>query len=314
MRPTQISKRYPLYLTIALVLLSILFFIGGPKYQSPRSFKAAWNLGHLLFFALLPLLIFSVPKNRTIKPTVQAAIVITITLTLGIIVELLQYGFDRTPDIGDLSRNMIGAMIAIFFLLPTQKALSKPALITMRSITIIFAIAQLYPITIALIDEHQARQKFPILSDFQTPLQIQRWTEGDNISIAAAPNNPDNLALKIDLTTRLYSGTSLKYFPKNWDGYHFFQFRIFNPSAEQISLTCRIHDKKHARKKQGYHDRYNKTYKIPQGWNTIIIDLKKVQQAPKTRNMDLKQIYGIGIFATQLPHPRTIYIDDLKLF
>jgi VanZ family protein len=297
-----------------LALLSILFFFGGPKYQSPRSFKAAWNLGHILFFALLPLLIFSTPKNRAIKPTVQAIIVITITLTLGIIVEVFQYGFDRTPDIGDLSRNMIGAMIAIFFLLPTKAALSKPALLSMKSITIVLAIAQLYPIIIALADEHQARQNFPILSDFQTPLQIRRWSEGDNISISAAPNTPDNLALKIDLTTRRYSGTSLKYFPKNWEGYHFFQVRIFNPSAEHISLTCRIHDKKHTREKLGYHDRYNKTYKITQGWNTIVIDLKKVQQAPKSRNMDLKQIYGIGIFATQLPHPRTIYIDDLKLF
>jgi VanZ family protein len=314
MSPTKISKKYHLYLTIALALLSILFFIGGPKYQSPRSFKAAWNLGHILFFALLPLLIFSIPKNKTIKPTFQAAIVLTITLTLGIIVEIIQYGFDRIPDIGDLSRNMIGAMIAIFFLLPTKAALSKPALIFMKSITIVLALAQLYPLIIALADEHLARQSFPILSDFQTPFQIQRWSEGDNISITAVPNTPGNLALKIDLTTRRYSGTSLKYFPKNWEGYHFFQVRIFNPSAEQISLTCRIHDKKHASSNSGYHDRYNKTYKITQGWNTIAIDLQKVRLAPKSRQMDLKQIYGIGIFATQLPHTRTIYIDDLKLY
>lgn len=314
MNPAQAAKKYRLYLIIALGLLSILFFIGGPKYQSPRSFKAAWNIGHIIFFALLPLLIFSSPKHRTINPTVQALIVIGITLILGIIVELFQYGFDRTPDIGDLSRNMIGAMISIFFLLPTRESLSKPALKIMKTVTIILAIAQLYPIIIALVDEHQARQNFPILSDFQTPLQIQRWTEGDNISIAKPTHTQDNLSLKIDLTTRRYSGTGLKYFPKNWEGYDFLKFRVFNPSPEKITLTCRIHDRKHSKTNSGYHDRYNKTYEIPQGWNTIIINLKKVQQAPKSRKMDLKQIYGIGIFATQLPHPRTIYIDDLKLF
>jgi len=29
------------------------FFYGGPGYHSARSFQAAWNLGHILYFALV---------------------------------------------------------------------------------------------------------------------------------------------------------------------------------------------------------------------------------------------------------------------
>lgn len=314
MNHKQISKKYRLCLIIALALMSILFFIGGPKYQSPRSFNAAWNLGHILFFTLLPILIFSYPKTRDLKPAIQVFIIIGVTMTLGVIIELFQYGFHRTPDMGDLSRNMIGAMIAVLFLLPSKSALSKPVLISMQSITMIIAIATFYPVITALVDEHRARRSFPILSDFQSPLQIDRWSEGDNISIAEAPPPAGNRALKIDLTTRRYSGTSLKYFSGNWRGYDFFQVRVFNPSPQKITLTCRIHDKKHTKGEQAYNDRYNKTYTMIQGWNTITVDLDEVRQAPASRDMDLHEIYGIGIFATLLPHPRTIYIDDVKLF
>lgn len=307
------SKKYRNILTITLALLSILFFAGGPEYQSPRSFQATWNLGHIIFFALLPLLIFSLSRIKEYRPAVQAAIVLGTTLVLGVFIEYFQYGFNRTPDMGDLSRNMIGALIAIFFLLPTQKALSGRTLLIFKTITIILVVAQFYPIVIALLDEHHARRDFPILSDFQTPFQIQRWNQSEIISISHIPNNPDNQALKADLTTDLYSGASLKHFPRKWQNYQWLQFRVYNPSIEPITLTCRIHDKKHTQGIQRYQDRFNKTYLISQGWNTITISLKNVQQAPSNRTMDLSQIYGLGIFATNLSHPKTIYIDDLKL-
>jgi VanZ family protein len=313
MSPIEISKKYRTLLTTTLALISILFFIGGPEYQSPRSFQTTWNLGHIIFFALLPLMIFSFQIKKEFKPITQAAMVIGITLILGIAVELFQYGFNRTPDMGDLTRNMIGAMIAIFFLLPTKKALSRPTLLIMKSFTVILAIAQFYPIVIALLDEHNARRYFPILADFQTPFQIHRWSESDIFSISHIPNNPENPALKANLTTDQYSGVSLKHFPGNWQNYQWLQFRVYNPSTEPITLTCRIHDKKHTQGLQQYNDRFNNTYHITQDWNTIAINLNNVRQAPATRTMELSNIYGIGIFATRLPHPRTIYIDDLKL-
>jgi VanZ family protein len=313
MGPIGTSKKYRTLVRTTLALLFILFFIGGPEYQSPRSFQAIWNLGHIIFFALLPLMIFSFQNKKEVKPTTQAAIVIGITLIFGIAVELFQYGSNRTPDIGDLTRNMIGAMVAIFFLLPIRKALSRTPLLIMKSITVTLIFAQLYPIAIALLDEHHARRDFPILSDFQTPYQIQRWSQSDIISTRHIPNSPENWALKANLTTEQYSGVSLKHFPGKWLNYQWLQFRVYNPSTEPITLTCRIHDKKHTQGLQQYRDRFNNTYPMTQGWNTITINLKNVQQAPATRTMDLSNIYGIGIFATRLPHPRTIYIDDLKL-
>ncbi len=214
---------------------------------------------------------------------------------------------------GDISRNMLGACIAIGFLLPIRKSFPKgPMLIFKATLTILMA-SQLYPIVIAVIDEHHARRDFPILSDFQAPLQIHRWISDTAITTENDIGHQGNRAMQVALSTQLYSGVALKYFSANWEKYQWFQFRIYNPSIEAITITCRIHDKKHTEGIQLYQDRFNKSNSISQGWNTITISLEDVLRAPDKRQMDLSQIYGIGFFASLLPHPRKIYIDDVKL-
>ena len=53
-RNTQILR----YLAFAgMILIAPLFFVGGPGWSDGPLFKSAWNLGHILFFALLTLAI-----------------------------------------------------------------------------------------------------------------------------------------------------------------------------------------------------------------------------------------------------------------
>lgn len=300
-------------LTIIMILMAIFFFTGGPDYHSPRSFKSVWNLGHILYFAFLPLLLCTVFPGKRHPPIFQVSIILGATLFLGILVEIFQYGFSRTPDMGDIFRDILGACIAIGFLLPIRKSFPKVPMLVFKTTLAILVASQFYPIVMAVIDEHHARRDFPILSDFQTPLQIHRWTGSAAITIENDIGHQGNFAMRADLTTQLYSGFALKYVPGNWEQYQGFQFRIYNPSAEPIFITCRIHDKKHTKGLQQYQDRFNKTNSISQGWNTITISLEAVRQAPEKRQMDLSQIYGIGFFASRLPHPKSIYIDDVKL-
>jgi VanZ family protein len=307
-------NRYRPFLIATLALLSILFFFGGPGYNSPRSYKATWNLGHILYFALLPLLVFFHPRLKSLPHRTQTLLIIGLTLVIGTLVELLQYGFTRSPDIHDIYRNLIGAMVAVVFLMPIKRSIPKFLLNLLCIVVVLMVVSQLVPIAVALIDEHHARRDFPTLSDFQTSFQIHRWQGGADISIANNVGTPGNRALRADLTTDQYSGVNLKYFPADWQQYQRLQFRVLNPSPQPLSLTCRIHDELHARGIQHYNDRYNQTYAISQGWNTISINLSEVRKSPQNRPMDLTRIRGIGIFATRLAHPRTIYIDDLILW
>ncbi len=307
----QNSKSRLIVLSVTLILMSALFFLGGPDYHSPRSFKAIWNLGHIIYFAVLPLLLFPLANFNQLKPLVQIALIVGVTLILGALIECLQYGLNRVPDMGDLFRNLIGAGIAVCFLLPLKRSLPKNRVF--QTMLVLLVVVQIYPVAVALIDEHHASRDFPILSNFQSPFQRHRWVGGANITIENGVGHPGNRALRADLTTQQYSGAALTYFPGDWRDNQWFQFRIYNPSAETIALTCRIHDKKHTQGVQKYEDRFNRRFSLVQGWNTITISLTDIRSAPQDRQMDMSRIYGIGIFATQLPRPRTIYIDDLKL-
>ena len=119
--------------------------------------------------------------------------------------------------------------------------------------------------------------------------------------------------MRVSLGTTLYSGVSLEYFTGDWAGFSQLQCSIYNPDANPLSITCRIHDVVHIQGVQRYEDRYNHSFILAQGWNTIRIDLEDVKKAPANRIMDMGHIRGVGIFATRLPRPRVIYIDDVAI-
>jgi len=301
-----------LILIIILTAMFALFFFGGPDSQSARSFKSLWNFGHILFFALFPLLFL---YSRFVSGSYlrQCALALASALFLGLMVELIQGGLNRSPDVGDLFRNMLGAMVCLFFLSPTRKILSKKHLIILQITTVILICFQIYGVLTAVADEQMARRQFPILSGFETPFEIQRWSGDADFEIDRRVKRRGKASMRVELNTSTYSGVSLKYFPEDWEGFNYFQFSIFNPLYETLSITCRIHDLGHIQGEQKYEDRFNRTFTIPRGWNTITIRMDDIRSAPVKRRMDIQHIKGVGIFATRLPRKRIINIDDVQL-
>lgn len=302
-----------IFLILILLSLFLLFFISGPGYDSARSLKYSWNMGHIIFFALLALFIESTQKMPSHFQS-QAIIVLAVTLILGFLIEMLQIGMvARIPDMGDIFRNIIGAMVGLVFFLPSRKKFSKKWLFVLQLLVILLVSLQIVPIVNAFWDEKQAQKQFPLLSGFETPVEIHRWTGGATFELQPEIKKSGNAAMKVVMNTDTYSGVALKYFPGDWEGYRFFQFSVYNPDNDVLKITCRIHDRRHTQGQQEYKDRFNRSFSILQGWKTITIPLDQVKTAPEDRQIDMRQIQGVGIFAVRLPRPRTLYIDDIKL-
>ena len=296
-----------------LVVLFAFFFVGGPDYHSSRHFKAFWNLGHILFFALVPYLLFSYRKWLAGRFSAQSLIVLGICLVLGILIELFQYDFQRTPDIGDVCRDVIGGLVGVFFFLDSRKFLRANLLTACQIIVVGLVGLQVYPLLVALGDEYLASRQFPVLSGFETPWEISRWAGDAAFSIDGSVYHTGKCSLRVQLGTEHYSGIALEYFPRNWKGAKSFRFSVFNPSQQVLSLICRIHDRQHEKGLQSYSDRFNRRYELRWGWTTIDINVKDVRNAPKGRQMDMQHISVVGLFAVNLPQPRVIYIDDVRL-
>ena len=301
-------------LTVIALICFVLFFVGGPDYYSPRSYKYFWDLGHILFFSILSYLILANwPKCSETTFLRQGIFIILIVICLGGLVELAQTGSVRTPDIMDLIRDIIGGLVALSFWAPTRKTISNAKLRIWQAISAVLVAMAFFPLTTAIVDEITALKQFPVLSDFEYRLEIGRWTGDADFSIDHETYYHGTASLKVELNTSLYSGVGLKYFPKNWQHYNELQLSIFNPDSEPIKLTCRIHDRQHTRGLQLYADRFNKKFSISSGWNLIRIQLKDIENAPHKRKMALNQIQGIGIYAVSLQKPRAVYVDYVRL-
>ena len=301
-------------LTVIAVICFVLFFVGGPDYYSQRSYKHFWDLGHILFFFILSyLILLNWPKSSKTTFLRQSIVIIFIAICLGGLIELVQAGLARTPNIMDLIRDVIGCLVALSFWPQAKKTISKAKLKMFQMISVVLVAIAFLPMVTAFIDEITAMKQFPVLSDLETRFEIDRWTGDADFSIDHEIYYHGKASLKINLNTSLYSGVSLKYFPRNWLNYSELHLSIFNPDEEAIQLTCRIHDKQHTQSLQLYEDRFNRRFSISSGWNLIKIQLKQIVNSPHKRKMALNQIQDLGIYVSSLSKPRTVYIDYVRL-
>ena len=306
----MINKYFSLWLIGFLLLIaSILFFIGGPDYYSSRSLKHLWDIGHILYFALLTILLLRwhfVSRRALIW---QWLIILTITLTVGVSIELLQLGSVRTPDIGDVLRDLAGSLLVLSF---GPLATTLKLRLYVQSCITVLTLVLIWPLTKSIIDETIAWDQFPLLSNFETPFEINRWS-GNDLSVESKPAISDSKLLKLHLTTKKYSGVTLKYFNGNWASARFLKISLYNPDATELRVTFRINDRQHNDGLEEYEDRYNRSFNLTPGWNQIKIDLYEVKNSPSNRKMDMTHIRGFGFFAMSLPNARILYLDKVQL-
>jgi hypothetical protein len=153
-----------------------------------------------------------------------------------------------------------------------------------------------------------------VLSDFETRYQIDRWrSHGAVMFNDEEVRHGGRASLRVALAVRPYSGAFLEYFPGDWHGFGTLQLSVCNPSPEPLALFCRIHDQAHAEGDMDHEDRFSREFLFPPGWTTVTVDLGEVEAAPRNRRMDMGRIRGVGLFAVDLPQPRIVYIDDVRL-
>ncbi len=311
----------PGYRVVSVLLVGLLligapfFFFGGPGYHSSRSFQAGWDMGHILYFALLSCLLnlFLARRYRFLSPWFRLGLVFTSALALGLTVELLQTTqANRSPSGLDVLRNQLGCLLAFAFLPPqaNRKARGQRLL---RLMALLLLLLAAWPLTQAGIDEYLAVRQFPVLADFETPFERSRWVNARQLRLETDLVRHGKRAVRVRLSTAKYSGVSLFHFPGDWRGYEWLRFSVYNPQAEPLELHCRVHDATHKDQGQAFHDRFNQQLSLHPGWNDVALSLQKVKNAPRGRVMDLQHIEGLGLFVIQQKMPLDIFLDHVHL-
>lgn len=294
-----------------LALLLPWFFVGGPGYESSRSIEEAWNVGHVVFFAVFTLAVdrhFHLCRRLS---GLRIGFFLLIIVGLAASIEFLQTLMPgRVSSRQDILLGVAGGVIVLLWQFSGQlRAGGKTAL---RGCGVCIIIICLLPLLLNGYDEYRAWRDFPVLADFESALELSRWGDKDNILRVQAPVKNGRFALKVSLTTDKYSGIGLRYFPENWHGARALTFKVFNP-GEMVALHYRVHDWKHRGKDQDYANRFNGQANLSSGWNTITVPMEEIVNGPKERRMDLAHIRGLGFFVIELPSERALYYDDIRL-
>ena len=297
---------------ILLLLLAgtPFFFIGGPRYHSPRSFVALWDLGHILFFALTAWLLCIIIHYRraVIPPLTVKLYVFLLILFVGITIELIQFSINgRSPSSGDVLRNQLGCLITFAFIQSNKKTVRS--YLFLISVFLLACIAAV-PLARAAFDELTALRQFPILSNFETPFEVDRWKPVMLHNMQKSLTEDRDTGLKLQLTTKKYSGASLFYFPGNWKEYNTLVIRIYFPETDQIQLICRIHDTDH---NDNYNDRFNTTFTLHKGWNNLVIPMYDIQHGPENRLLNIQQVEEVTLFVMQEEKNHVIFISSVFL-
>lgn len=292
-----------LFIASIFILLPLLFYPWDNRYFS-RSLMAFWDLGHVGLFAGVVFTGLYYRQRLTQLSLVRRLVLaIAFALLAGGLIEAIQFYLGRDASFYDMSLDVLGAVLAVSWY-PKHDFYRYPASAVLRWLCVGVVLACLIPTARYLYDEYSARQDFPVLADFDSPLQVTRF--GGNTGLEW-----DDRSLRVYLTTGYYySGFALKYFPRDWTGYGEVVLDVQNPGEDIIKLTCRIHDLSH---NEAYSDRYNRQFRLPPGEQEIRIDLADVRAAPKSRPMDMKHIGALGCFTTKLASPAVLIIQSIYL-
>lgn len=311
-RPAGVRRRAAVWLALALLIPAL--FLGGPGPHAPRSHALFWDLGHILLFALLPVALFRDLGLAAGRFRIQAAVSLLLALAGGTAIELIQSRFGRTASAADVVSNGVGALTGLFFLLPGRLAVPRPARRLIQAAILAALALEAAPALAAFVDELDARRRFPVLSDLESPFELGRWGgRRAALAVERGDRRRGGAALRVDLQPGGYSGAFLEHFPGDWRGFGRLRFRIYNATEAPLALTCRIHDRAHEEGEQRYADRFNRELLLPPGWSEAVVELEAVEAAPAGRRMDLGRIQAVGFIAAGLAAPAWILIDDVRL-
>ncbi|MDX1551044.1 MAG: succinyl-CoA synthetase subunit beta [Marinobacter sp.] len=296
------------YLAFAgIVLIAPFFFIGGPGWTDGPLYKSAWNLGHILFFALLTL---AIQPWRFWTGWKLWGLATLAVLLVGLGIELLQYGTSRQMDGQDLFRNLLGLWI-ILLISPGATDPSRSGLGTwsLRIAIAALLVAETGATAAVALQQYRVSQLLPELYDFSQSDPSPFWNGAIAAADVAGPQN----GLRLSLSTARYSGATLHNFPGDWQGYGQLVISLDNPQDQPVPITLRINDIQHDQGDNDYSDRFNTRLTLSPGPNTFQLDLDRIRNAPATRTMNMREVRRLKLFTTGLKAPKTVYLRDLRL-
>jgi len=235
------------------------------------------------------------PVSRKWSSLTRWVAVVTTATVIGAAIEVIQGALHRDMDLEDVFHDFLGALIGVaimhaFKWEPSSRSLRK------TSVSIGFAalLISVFPVAWSAAAYIHRNREFPVLLQFNS--RLDRYFLFD---CAARKDlaRAEDARLIVTLQPNCHRQIGLGEPYSDWTGYQHLKVDIANTTAADLRFTIRIEDTHH---NQEYWDRFNQTFALAANERkTLIVPLDAIEHAPRTRTMDMKQIYWLEIFASE---------------
>ena len=145
---------------------------------------------------------------------------------------------------------------------------------------------------------------FLMLSDFETPEELQKWRFQDVVLYQSNQYvSSGNQSGKVEFLSGRGDAPKLflQYFPKRWSNFVALNFEIYNPSESKTRVILQIKDRSEKRFKYDL-------YLEPKQWNQYSVPIDEMSD-----KINIKKIVDLNFFQWKPPQDAVVYIDDVKL-
>lgn len=286
-------------LAVAIGLTAILLMIPlPPRWLSPAVGKLL-DFGHVPLFAALAIVIEKLTGRR------RVAILLCIVAAAG--AESLQYLTGRTGNWPDLIRGLIGTVVGLQILnaFEPEKAGRRAKELFIAAMIGAGPVLETIPV---LADEWSARSSFPVLADFRSRFELERWRPYQ-ATIARKPEGAGHVGeLHLDPGPSPYSGAEFFTISEDWSTMKSLAvtFRVIDGPIT-LAMTIRDH-----RASLEHNDRFNYSGRFDEGEHTITLPLATIAAGPKTSPLDLTWMRSINLFI-EATRARTLDVISIRL-
>ena len=309
-------------LALLLGLLAILVLVEAP--ERTRFWDAFFDAGHAPLFGLAALLMRR--PLATWRPAWTGSrlswAAFAATLVVGGATELLQLlQPTRAASVGDLLRDAAGA--GAFLVLRTawreretargpRTAPHLPGARAALGVALLGAVAA--PLLLVMAQNAGRNRAFPTLFRLDGSWWERPLVSADNAefvpALAGRGNAPTSRLARLSLRPGQYPGLVLDEPYPDWRGCERLTFTVVSELDAPLTLTIRINDAAHDHR---YSDRFNRRLTIEPGETRIEVPLDEVRRAPRDREMDMRRIRLIVLYAYRLDRPVTLRLGPVRV-
>jgi hypothetical protein len=151
-----------------------------------------------------------------------------------------------------------------------------------------------------------------ILFDFEKDEELDhfRWKCHTLFTLSDQHATHGIKSLKLDLFPSEYPGFAPIIRDTDWSKYGALRFDVYNPQNTDLELVARIDDN---RAYPDYADRYNESFVVKPGANTVKIPFDSLKTSGAKRPLYLKMIYRLHIFMARPKEKTVLYFDYMRL-